>query len=325
MKTTHINRSIASTLAALILLSLGAAHSLADQTTGRRLLIADYGKKRIAIVGADGKTQWEHKIGPIHDLHLLDNGNVLFQLSWTRIVEVDPKTDKIVWEYDSAKRNGNAGKRVEVHAFQRLDNGLTMIAESGPSRIIEVDKAGKIKHQIKLQVSKPHPHRDTRLARKLDNGHYLVAHEGDGVVKEYDAAGKIVWEYAVPLFGKKRKGGHGLDAFGNACFAAVRLPNGNTLIATGNGHSVIEVTPKKKVVWKLDQNDLKGIQLAWVTTLQVLPNGNLVVGNCHAGPKNPQLVEITRDKQVVWQFRDFDRFGNAVSNSQVLDVKDTIR
>lgn len=288
----------------------------------RRLLAADYSKKLIAITEADGSVSWKREIGPLHDLHLLPNGNVLMQLSWTRIVEVDPKTDEIVWEYEAAKMNGNEGKKVEVHAFQRLDNGLTMIAESGVSRIIEVDRDGRIHKQIALKVSKPHPHRDTRLARKLDSGHYLVAHEGDGAVREYDGDGKVVWEFDVPLFGRKPAGGHGLDAWGNACFAAVRLRNGNTLISTGNGHSVLEVSPQKEIVWHLKQNDLPGIALAWVTTLQVLPNGNIVIGNCHAGPANPQVIEITRDKKVVWRFKDFDRFGNALANSEVLGYGD---
>ncbi|MBP88733.1 MAG: hypothetical protein CMJ64_18805 [Planctomycetaceae bacterium] len=61
-------------------------------------------------------------------------------------------------------------------------------------------------------------------------------------------------------------------------------------------HSVIEVTPEKKVVWSLHQDDLPGVRLAWVTTLQVLPSGNIVIGNCHAGRDNPQLVEVTREK-----------------------------
>ena len=59
---------------------------------------------------------------------------------------------------------------------------------------------------------------------------------------------------------------------------------------------------------------------AWVTTLHVLPNGNIVIGNCHAGPDNPQLIEVTRDKKVVWTFKDFKQFGDATSNSQVLGV-----
>jgi outer membrane protein assembly factor BamB len=281
-------------------------------------LTADSSKGRIAIIDEQGKTEWEMKIGPLHDLHMLSNGNVLLQKNWTKIVEVDPQSNKVVWEYDSATANGNAGKRLEVHAFQRLDDGLTMIAESGVSRIIEVDKDGKIVHEMPLKVAAPHPHRDTRLVRKLATGNYLVCHEGDGIVREYKPSGETAWEFAVPLFDKQSAPGHGVEAFGNQCFSALRLPNGNTLIATGNGHAVIEVTQAKEIVWKIDQNDLPGIQLAWVTTLQVLPSGNIVLGNCHAGDKNPQIIEVSRDKKVVWSFHDFDRLGDSTTNTQVL-------
>jgi hypothetical protein len=284
-----------------------------------RFIAADSSKSRIALIDQHGKIEWEYRIGPLHDLHVLSSGNILFQTTWTRLIEVDPKSNRVVWEYDSAKSNGNAGKPVEVHAFQRLASGHTMIAESGPARIIEVDDAGAIKHEIKLVVNKPHVHRDTRLVRKLATGNYLVCHEGDGAVREYAPQGTVVWEYEVPLFGQQPRPGHGVEAFGNQCFSALRLPSGNTLISTGNGHGVIEVTHEKEIVWQLKQNDIQGVQLAWVTTLQVLPNENLVIGNCHAGPKNPQIVEITRDeKKVVWSFRDFERFGDSLTNSQVL-------
>ena len=285
-----------------------------------RLLIADSSRERIAIIDEAGKIQWEMKIGPLHDLHLLDNGHVLLQTNWTTIVEVDPKTGQPVWQYDSATSGGNAGRAIEVHAFQRLANGHTMIAESGIPRVIEVDQAGKIVHQVALSVAHPHPHRDTRLVRQLDNGNLLVCHEGDGVVREYSPSGEILWEYAVPLFGREPADGHGPEAFGNQCFAALRLANGNTLITTGNGHGVIEVTPEKEIVWQLQQSDLPNITLAWVTTVQQLPNGNLVIGNCHAGKGQPQVIELTRDKQVVWTFQDFKRFGNSLTNTQVLST-----
>lgn len=303
---------------ALSLLLAALAPALAQEGPGRRLIAADYSTKRVAILAPDGKIEWEAKTDSIHDLQVLRNGNILFQRSFQHLVEVDPKTNQTVWEYDSAKMNGNEGKRVEVHAFQRLPGGLTMIVESGPARIIEVDRDGKIVKEIKLVVKNPDPHSDTRLARKLRNGHYLVSHERDGAVREYDADGKVVWEYEVPLFGKERKGGHGPEAWGNQTFAALRLPNGNTLISTGNGHGILEVTPAKEIVWQLQQNDLPGITLAWVTTLQARRNGNIVFGNCHAGPDNPQIIEITRDKKVVWTFKDFKNFGNALSNSRVL-------
>src|SRR5688572_4063530 len=104
---------------------------------GHRVLVADYSTKRIAIVDSGGKIEWEYKIDNLHDLHLLPNGNVLFQTSMTRLVEVEPKSNNIVWEYDAQRMNDD-GKRVEVHAFQRLAEGRTMIAESGRARIIEV-------------------------------------------------------------------------------------------------------------------------------------------------------------------------------------------
>jgi hypothetical protein len=58
-----------------------------------------------------------------------------------------------------------------------------------------------------------------------------------------------------------------------------------------------------------------------VTTLQVRPNGNIIVGNCHAGPERPQLFEVTRDKKVVWTFKDFQTFGNSLAVGQVLGVE----
>jgi outer membrane protein assembly factor BamB len=306
-------------------LALPVGASAQDTKPGHRLLVADYSTRRIAIVEPDGTLAWQHKIGDLHDLHYLPDGHVLFQTSWTRLVEVDPKTDRVVWEYDAGKSNGNAGKRVEVHAFQRLADGVTMIAESGPGRIIEVDRGGKLLREVKLKVARPDPHRDTRLVRKLAGGTYLVCHEAEGAVREYDAAGKVVWEYAVPLFGEKPRPGHGPEAFGNAAFAAVRLPNGNTLVSTGNGHSVLEVTPAGDIAWSLKPGDLMGITLGWVTTLEVLPSGNIVVGNCHAGRDQPQVIEVTRDKRAAWSFHDFTHFGNATANSQILDAGPTLR
>ena len=66
--------------------------------------------------------------------------------------------------------------------------------------------------------------------------------------------------------------------------------------------------------------DLPGITLAWVTTLEVLSSGNYLIGNCHAGPGQPLLVEVEpKSKRVVWKFDQFESFGNSVSNSKVLD------
>ncbi len=288
-----------------------AAPATAVQTgTPHRVIAADSSTKTLAAIGPDGRVEWRLPVGAIHDLHRLPDGHILYQDGWTRIVELD-EHHKPIWDYN-AKRNGNAGRTVEVHAFERLPDGITMIVESGPARIIEVDHDGNLVREIKLTVDAPSAHSDTRNARKTAAGTYLVAHEKDGVVREYDPAGKVVWEFDVPLFDKPRKGGHGPEAFGDQVYSAVRLATGNTLIGTGNGHSVLEVSPEKEIVWKVEQHDLEGITLAWVTQVERLPNGNTRFVNCHAGPDNPQIVEVTPEKQVVWTFKDFTTFGNSL-------------
>lgn len=59
---------------------------------------------------------------------------------------------------------------------------------------------------------------------------------------------------------------------------------------------------------------------------EVLPNGNYVIGNCHAGPGQPLIIEIEPEtKALVWTFDHFEAFGNSVSNSQLLDVGGALR
>jgi outer membrane protein assembly factor BamB len=298
---------LGSFVSAVIIL-IGTVVSAADND--RLVLVgASYGKNVLAICDSDGTVLWRHATaGPQqghaghHDVHLLPNGNILFHDSWTKTQEITFGKE-IVWEYDSATMNGNEGKRVDVHAFARLGNGETVIVESSVGRIIHVDKNGKLVKQVPLGEG---GREKTRLMRILDNGHYLACAENPGVVTEYDANGKIFWEYEI----------------GTRVFGAIRLKNGNTLICSGSGNSVVEVTPDKKVVWEIAEN-VPGskITLGWMTALQELPNGNIVAGNCHAGEDNPQIFEITKDKKVVWEFDEWDLVGNGLACWQILDAQ----
>lgn len=74
------------------------------------------------------------------------------------------------------------------------------------------------------------------------------------------------------------------------------------------------------MVWSLTQDQLEGIRLSWVTTLQILRNGNYVIGNAHAGEGQPLAVEFDpKTKKVVWQLDRFKDFGNHVTTTLVLD------
>lgn len=312
-------------LLSLLAVALVAAPAAAQVSTGLppgppySLIAQDKG--RLAILDPSGKIEWEVPLRhTAHDIQVLPNGNILVPTDNSTVVEMT-RDKKVVWKHVSRPVGDYKGP-VEIHAFRRLPDGLTMIAETGNRRIIEVDAEDKVVRSIPLVVDRPNSHRDTRRARKLDNGHYLVCHEGDSTVREYDGAGKVVWSYRLDLAGRPATPGHG--GHGTEVFNAIRLPDGRTLIAGGNNNRVIEVDPEGKVTWSIDRDELPGIRLAWVTSLQRRPNGNIIVGNTHAGPENPQIFEVTRDKKVVWTFQDHKTFGNDLCASQVLNVEEGV-
>ena len=115
----------------LAFLSLLASSSATAQ---HRLVTQGNGK--LAIIEADGSISWEMPWGGIHDIHVLENGNLMVQQGSDKVVEIDRATKQIVWTYDSRKQNAAGESPVEVHAFQPLANGNVMIAESGRGRII---------------------------------------------------------------------------------------------------------------------------------------------------------------------------------------------
>ncbi len=285
-----------------------------------RILGQDRGA--VSIVAVDGTLQWQvpcpHNS---HDLAALPNGNMLIHPAPNRIVEITPSKE-VVWQWTSVAVAPYTGP-VEIHAFERLPDGNTMIAETGNVRIIEVDAQGAVRTSVPMRVEHLDAHRDTRRVRKTASDTYLVCHEGLGCVREYNHQGAVVWEYVLDLNNQPATGGH--DGHGTCVFNALRLSNGNTLIGGGNNNRVIEVTPAGKVVWSIERDELqradgRPIHLCWVTSLQVLPNGNVVIGNTHAGESNPQMVEVTRAKQVVWVLDNQKVFGNDLCTGWLLDA-----
>ncbi len=97
-----------------------------------------------------GEVVWAWGPGVLDKQHMptmLDNGNILIYDNgtarrYTRIVELDPRTEEIVWEYKadppesffSPTRGSN----------QRLPNGNTFIADSDNGRLFEVTPEGEI-------------------------------------------------------------------------------------------------------------------------------------------------------------------------------------
>jgi hypothetical protein len=287
------------------LIFLSAAATLMA-ATGHRFLCTDYTQGKVFIVGADGKVEWSYDAPFANDIWQLPNGNLLFNTGHG--VKEVTLGKQLVFSYESASA---------IYACQRLANGNTFVGECDAGRLLEVNPAGKIVHEIRLLPEG----RDggpayMRNARRLANGNYLVSHYGPGVVREYDPQGKIVREIPAP------GGPH----------SAIRLPNGNTLIASADGNGaparVFEVDPAGQTVWEVKGDELPGISLKFMSGLQRLPNGNTVMSNWlghNNFGKAPHLIEITRDKKVVWTFSDHVTM-KTISSVLLLDVPgDAIR
>jgi outer membrane protein assembly factor BamB len=155
-----------------------------------------------------------------------------------------------------------------------------------------VDPKGGIVHVTPLTTTEKGAHLQVRNIHKLANGNILAGHEGEGAVREVDPSGKVVWEYT------------GVANAGEG----QRLPNGNTLISCGTQKRVIEVTPAKEIVWEFGAKDAPELNITWVSSVQRLKNGNLLVGNFLRGQegKGAHAVEVTHDKEkrVVWKWDD---------------------
>ena len=143
------------------------------------------------------------------------------------------------------------------------------------------------------------------MARKLPNGHYLVPQ--DKTVREYDASGKVVWECKSPE-----------STLDNRSFCCLRNAAGHTLISLTVGSNLIEVDAAGKVVWELRDGDLAGVRVNRTTAVSWLPNGNIVFSNYMARAPQAKVVEITREKKVVWTYTDVSNQG--VHELQLLDA-----
>ena len=105
------------------------------------IAVVDPVARRVRWHWGDGEIEWPH------NPTLLDNGNLLIFdngsfRGWSRVIELDPVTRHIVWEYkgDPPESFFSSSRG----SSQRLPNGNTLITDSMPGRVLEVTPEGDI-------------------------------------------------------------------------------------------------------------------------------------------------------------------------------------
>ncbi len=248
------------------------------QPEGRLLVGAG---NHVAILDRSGEVLWQYPAANVHDAWMLPNGNVLFG-DGKAITEVTPDK-KVLFQFKSQSTRHDA-----VYACQRLANGNTLVGENATGRVLEVDPTGRIVFTLQTPFAAENNHHNMRMVRKLDNGHYLVCHSGKNLVREYKPDGTVVFEIKAKAL----------------AFAAIRTPQNTTLVSSLG--QVTEYDSTGKELWEFQAAaDAPGVVIRNMTGLHLLPNGNIVIGCYSAYTKDGQgtgLLEITRDKKIVWRF-----------------------
>jgi hypothetical protein len=265
------------------------------------MLYVGEGYNKILLVNK-GKIIWTYSTGPgweYDDVWMLSNGNVLFS-RMQYVAEVTPDK-KVVWLYD-------APQETEIHTCQPIGLDKVLLIENGlpphlkviniKTNVVEVD------HVLPAPslTDRKTVHAQFRRVRYTAQGTYLVPFLEMNKVVEYDKDFNEIWSYDVP-----------------SPWAAIRLKNGNTLITDEHDVKSLEVTPKKKVVWEITPLELpEKYRYENSQSAARLTNGDTVLCSRGGSAQGPQLVEVTRDKKVVWVLQDWTNFGPATA-VQILD------
>ncbi len=253
-----------------------------------------------------GKIAWSYtnpQRGELGDCSMLSNGNVLFSRQFGAS-EITPDK-RIVWNYDGPPKT-------EIHTTFPVGKDKVLIMQNGnPAKALLIEKkTGRIVREQILPTRTPDGvHGQFRHIRMTKAGTLLVAHMDLGKVVEYDQRGREIWSCEAP-----------------SVWAVVRLKNGNTLLSGNQRGYVREVNPKCETVWEINKDDLPGFPLYTVQEVSRLANGNTLINNwAGSAPRDQwenvfQLIEVTRDRKVVWALRDWQHLGPA-SSTQLLDEK----
>ena len=258
----------------------------------------------------DGKVIWTYSIGSgpeFDDVWMLSNGNILFS-RMKYIAEITPDK-KEVWRYDCKTAKGSP-EHTEIHGCQPIGLDRVMFVINGlPPKLMVVNtKTGKVEEEHELPYKQPADpngiHGQFRRARVTAQGTYLISFLTMNCVVEYDKNFKEIWRYDIM-----------------SPWAAIRLKNGNTLITDEKENLTREVNNKGETVWEFNCNTDLPTEFKFTSAPQTctrLINGNTIFTSRGKQGKGPQLIEVTKEKKVVWVLQDWTKVGDATA-LQVLD------
>ncbi|QDV25463.1 SMP-30/gluconolactonase/LRE family protein [Aureliella helgolandensis] len=289
--------------------SAGAAH--ASDVTHRFLACG----QETYIMDESGNKEWSYPHST-RDGFVLADGTVLLTLSKSKkypggaVVRIQANGEEsLLWR----------GTQAEVNSVHPTAEGTFVLTEAGPKpRLLELDATGKTIQEFPLACQLENHHMQTRMARKEADGTYLVPHLLDFAVFQYGEDGTVLSKIDTTVAGDAQHAIHSWP------FTGIRHDDGQTLVCCTHANRVVDFDSTGKVHWQLTNEDLPGEWLQDPCGGQLLPNGNIVVTSYAGGQKDPQapkLIEVNRDKKVVWTHSDGQKHG--IHHFQILSTNGT--
>lgn len=262
----------------LMAIILTSSKGLANENQ-HRFIGSAYASGNIFIVDRDGKVEWQMPAREVQDVSILEDGTILFHDK--KSVKIVNMKKEVLMEYKIEK-----GVKCDIHSATPLENGNILVSLSGLSKVVELDRTGKVVKEIKIQSEPGNAHMQLRDSEFTKDSTYLVALAIEQMVHEYDVNGKLIRTIDSTV-------GEHLGTPSDV----QRLENGNTLIATGYSKLILEIDKDDKIVWSLRNGDIEGLEIDYPAAAVRLENGNTLISLYNG---SYLYVEVTPDKKIVW-------------------------
>ena len=177
---------------------------------------------------------------------------------------------------------------------RRTKDGKTLLAalREGGTVIFELDANDNVLRKAVF------PGRNSlRLMRESGVG-TMYSGGPEDTLTEVDMTGKVIRETKIPG--------------GRHVYQGERLPNGNLLVSSGYGGSIVEFDTNGKEIRRLhvkDDEKARGIVSGFFAGMEILKDGSIVVSNwtghgANDSEKGQQLLMFAPDGKIVWTWHD---------------------